>query len=354
MFTPILLSRDDFRRAVLARDHDLCVMCGAPAADAHHILERRLWPDGGYYLENGASVCSEHHLACERTTISVEAVREAAKITRLVIPPHLYSDQPYDKWGNPLLANGQRLKGELFFDESVQKALSEGGALALFTPYVKYPRTHHLPWSEGVNDDDRVMPSLDGLIGQRVVATEKVDGENTTLYRNYSHARSVDGRSHPSRDWVKQFASRVAAELPDDWRLCGENLYARHSIGYNDLPSYFLGFSIWTERNIALAWDDTLEWFALLGVTPVPILYDGVFDEAAIKALWRADKAETTEGYVVRTAGEISYGQFRHRVGKFVRHGHVQTTKHWMRGQPLIKNQMRAINTEHGVGATSD
>src|SRR5690606_22004173 len=154
---PMLLSRDGFRESVFGRDKQKCIFCERPPADAHHIIERRLWPDGGYYLENGASVCNEHHILCEQTRISVEEVREACGIRRIVVPPHLYADQSYDKWGNPVLPNGQRLKGELFFDESVQKILAQGQVLDLFTSWVKYPRTHHLPWSDGVNDDDRII-----------------------------------------------------------------------------------------------------------------------------------------------------------------------------------------------------
>jgi len=128
-----LLTRDNFRIGVFERDNHTCVFCDKPAADAHHIIERRLWPDGGYYLSNGASVCGDHHLDCEMTTISVEDVREACKIEKPILPPHLYADQVYDKWGNIVLPNLQRLKGELFFDESVQKILKRGGVLDLFT-----------------------------------------------------------------------------------------------------------------------------------------------------------------------------------------------------------------------------
>lgn len=333
-----LLSRDEFREGVFARDKGKCVFCDQPAADAHHIIERRLWLDGGYYLDNGASVCGDHHIQCEQTTISVEDVREACGITRILVPQHLYADQPYDKWGNPLLANGQRLKGELFFDESVQKVLSLGGVLDLFSNWVKYPRTHHLPWSDGVNDDDRVIDSLSAFEGKRVIVTEKMDGENTTLYRDYTHARSVDGRNHPSRNWVKQFWSGFSADIPDGWRVCGENLYAKHSIQYVDLKTYFMGFSIWNERNICLSWDDTLEWFSLMGITPVPVLYDGLFDEKVIRKLWNEKDWGESEGYVLRLADPIGYSDFRHHIAKFVRKGHIQTVKHWMHGQPIERN----------------
>ena len=337
-----LLSREDFRDGVFARDTHTCVFCARPAVDAHHIIERRLWADGGYYFDNGASVCADHHIQCETTEITVELVREACGITRTLVPQHLYSDQSYDKWGNPVLSNGTRLKGDLFFDESVQKVLGQGGVLGLFTEQVKYPRTHHFPWSPGVNDDDRVLSSLADFEGRRVIITQKMDGENTSMYCDYFHARSVDGRSHPSRSWCKQFWSTIASDIPKGWRVCGENLYAKHSIAYDSLPSYFLGFSIWNDRNVCLAWDETLEWFELLGITPVPVLYDGPWNECLIRKLWSDRDWGIVEGYVGRIAGEISYAEFRQLCGKFVRKGHVQTSKHWMHGQPIVPNKMRA------------
>lgn len=40
----ILHEREAFRDAVFARDGGNCVICGHPAADAHHIIERRRRP----------------------------------------------------------------------------------------------------------------------------------------------------------------------------------------------------------------------------------------------------------------------------------------------------------------------
>ena len=339
----MLLSRDEFRELVFERDNHTCVFCEEPAVDAHHIIERRLWPDGGYYLSNGASVCAAHHIECEKTTISVEDVRLAAGITKIHVPPHLYADQSYDKWGNPVQPNGLRLKGELFGDESVQKILGQGGVLGSFVDWVKYPRTHHLPWSDGVNDDDRVIGSLSAFQNHRVIVTEKMDGENTSMYQNHIHARSVDSRGHPTRSWVKQFWSTIMGDIPPGWRICGENLFAKHSISYSDLESFFMGFSIWNEQNICLSWDDTQEWFKLLGITPVPVLYDGEFDEDTIRRIWNDKDWGVSEGYVVRRADAMSYGEFRHQVAKFVRKGHVQTTKHWMHGQQIEHNRMRSV-----------
>ena len=331
--SPKLFTREQFKEQVFARDKGRCVFCGKPAEDAHHIMERKLWLDSGYYLDNGASVCAEHHMACETTELSVEDVRKACGITTILLPPHFSSEDRYDKWGNQILSNGQRLKGELFFDTGVQRVL--GDKLTLFTAWTKYPRTLHLPWSPGLASDDKVIDSLAGFEGQEVVVTEKMDGENTTLYPDYMHARSLDSRHHVSRDWVKQFHATIRHDIPQGWRVCGENVYAQHSVTYDNLPTYFLGFSIWDGLNRCISWSETLEWFEMLGVTPVPVLYTGVFDPKAIQALWKGQG----EGYVIRLARDFRFGEFRRSMAKFVRKGHVQTDDHWMSG-PVTPNKL--------------
>lgn len=106
----------------------------------------------------------------------------------------------------------------------------------------KYPRTPHLPWSQGITPDDVKNTSVDCFMGKEVVVTEKMDGENTSLYRDGLHARSIDSNNHPSRNWVKSFWATKMHDLPEGFRICGKNLYAQHSIPYTSLRSYFLLF----------------------------------------------------------------------------------------------------------------
>jgi hypothetical protein len=191
----------------------------------------------------------------------------------------------------------------------------------------KYPRTPHLPTSPGFTPDD-VFSSVD-LAGD-VVMTEKMDGECTTLYRDGLHARSIDSKSHPSREWVKTFHATIAHEIPEGMRICGENLYAQHSIHYEGLRSYFQVFSIWQDDR-CLSWAETLEWCALLGLAPVPTIYEGpMLALGAMHALW---PDSNSEGYVIRTAGEFTYDDFAEHVAKWVRPNHVQTSSHWMRDE---------------------
>ena len=201
--------------------------------------------------------------------------------------------------------------------------------------YVKYPRTPHLPWTESMTSDDRILQSPDGFVGKRVVVTEKMDGENSTLYENHLHARSLSSVDHPSRHWLKEFWSGIRRDIPPGYRICGENLFAQHSIHYDALPSYFLGFSIWNSENECLSWDESVEWFRLLNITHVPVLYDGLWDEKAIKGLWSGDRNQ--EGYVVRIADSFKYEEFGQVCAKFVRAKHVQTDQHWMQRE-VIKN----------------
>ena len=94
----------------------------------------------------------------------------------------------------------------------------------------KYPKIFHLPWSPGLQNDDRLLKSTENFIGKEVVLTQKIDGENTTIYPDYHHARSIDSSYHPSRTWIRKLAKDVGYLLKDDERICGENVAAKHSI----------------------------------------------------------------------------------------------------------------------------
>lgn len=349
MNPPKLLTRTEFREGVFARDGHRCVLCGKSPQetpegklDAHHVLERRLFQapgeEGGYFLDNGVSVCEACHLRCEQTLASVEEVREAAGIARVVVPSHLYGDDRLDKWGNTVLPNGTRLRGELFLDENVQKVLSE--VIHLFTPYVKYPRSHHLPWSPGVTDDDRVQHDLSGFEGEDVVVTLKLDGENTNMYGDNPpdyppmvHARSLEYKPRVDRDRVKALHAGIAHDIPEGWRVCGENMWAEHSIRYEGLPTVFFVFSIWNERNECLPWDDTVAYAEMLGLRTVPVLYRGPWDLELVRHRLVPTPHWSTEaeGYVVRPSSGFRFTEFKRKLLKWVRPGHVRTQAHWTR-----------------------
>lgn len=200
---------------------------------------------------------------------------------------------------------------------------------------VKYQKTFHLPWSLGVQSDDKVLKNIDFFYNKEVVVLEKLDGENSSLYSDYLHARSLDSRHNFTRDWLKKMHSILRFDIPKNYQFCGENLWGEHSIRYPDgyLSGYFYLFAIWDNLNdFSLNYDDVLEFAELLDLPTPKILYRGIWDENLLKSI--ADKMDTNlmEGYVVRTVEGFKRSHFKNHVAKFVRANHVQTDAvHWLK-----------------------
>ncbi len=326
-----LLTRQEFEARVFARDKHTCVFCPAKADDAHHLLDRKLFKDGGYYLNNGVSVCNPCHLLCENDTYSVEDARAAAKITEIILPVDFDPALRYDKWGNPILEDGTRVRGPLFFDKGVQTTLKD--KLAMYEGLYKYPSTPHHPLSRSRTEDDKVLTTDAHLVGKVVVISEKMDGESATLYPHHYHARSLDSRHHASRDWIKSFHAQKKGDIPEGFRVNGENMYAEHSIRYDNLPSYFLGFSMWDDTNTCLTWDETLTYFELIGITPVKVFYRGVYDPKVMEQLIADMDPTKQEGFVIRVDEPFHFDDFAKNMAKYVRPKHVQTEQHWMHAE---------------------
>jgi len=204
---------------------------------------------------------------------------------------------------------------------------------------IKYPRTPHLPWSHAGKDDRKLLTDKN-FYGKFIVVTEKMDGENTTMYRDAIHARSLTYSKHESRNWVKAFWNTIRYNIPEGWRICGENLYATHSIHYDQLRSYFYGFSIWDENNTCLDWPDTIDWFNIIGIEPVPVWYIGRYHKLLIEYIWSEMDQEKHEGYVVRLKNHFRYEDFENSIAKYVRPNHVQTDEHWFYKE-IIPNKLK-------------
>ena len=349
------LTRNEFRNSCLKRDSYQCVICHQLAVydsdhevsnlSVHHIIERRLWGENqGYFMDNGASLCDPCHIMAEQTVLSCDKIREAAGIKNILIPEHLCADQVYDKWGNVILPNGNRLKGDLFFEQSVQDIMKP--VLHLFSKYVKYPRTWHCPWSPKASDKtERVLSSMEQFKGKNVVVTAKCDGENTNLYNDYIHCRSMDMLdSHPSRTRIKTLWSQIKSDIPDGWRISMENLQGRHTIAYNNLSDWALLFAVWDDKNICRPWSETVEWAELLGLSLVPVLYQGLYDEDLIKKLYKPElNGDKLEGYVIRLSDSFSYGDFRKYVAKYVSDTFsISNDEHWKYGKNFTENKVRS------------
>lgn len=339
------LSRDAFREGCLERDGHACVMCGRSdrPLDVHHILERRLFEQGGYFLENGATLCSDReegcHTTAERTLVTPEDLREMCGIQDVALPRQLYAEFSYTKWGDIVHEDGTRAPGPLFYDPSVQAILKEGGVLWRYSDRVKYPRTFHLPNSPGMQKDDMRMASTDHWNSENIVVSVKLDGANTTIYHDGLHGRSVRGKAQPEQSFVRGLQPTL--NLGPGLRLVAENLQAAHTLTYTGLRSYVYGLSLW-EQNTCLAHGETADLMDVLGLPMPEVLYAGPYlggdhlDRLAreITAPRCGETGQTTpghEGLVVRVERAFSLREMPLCVGKYVnaefaqqrdRHGH--------------------------------
>lgn len=180
--------------------------------------------------------------------------------------------------------------------------------------YVKYPRTFHLPYSNA-DSDDKVLLSDEMFIGKQVVVTLKMDGENTTMYDDFIHSRSLTNSNHFTRDYVKGIWAKIKHLLDSNMRLCGENMYAIHTIEYDNLESYFLLFSIWID-DLCLSWKETMEYAKILGLSTVPVIYEGVYDKKLILNTFKQYES-TNEGFIIRLSD--SFTDFSNSVAKYVK-----------------------------------
>lgn len=217
---------------------------------------------------------------------------------------------------------------------------------------MKFPRTPYLPFSPSIPEGestrglDRVMSTVDRLVGTDVVVTEKLDGACTLLHDGLAfNGRSPDAPSTaPWHAMVQRFhAWKTGQHHPmlqgQQWLLYGEDIYGLHSIAYEPVPVHrtFYAFALrvgaygwWS------SWDYMVQVCELIGIPVVPVLFRGTFPSA--KALedfvtechrWPSVLGGESEGVVVRRTELIRPTDFSHKVGKSVRANHVQSEEHW-------------------------
>ncbi len=206
---------------------------------------------------------------------------------------------------------------------------------------IKYPRTYHLPWSKGITSDDKVLVHFHQPY---IVVTEKMDGENMALGMNFIHSRSVNpgnlSTTHrESQTWIKNFWGNVRWKFNKNYIYFIENMYAQHSIQYNNLDTYAYLFSILdVELMEFIAYNDVESEAKRLGFSLPTKLYEGVYNEELLIKLTQTSH-ESIEGYIVRYAFEFAYDKFHENVAKYVRPNHV-AGEHWSK-KLLIKNKLK-------------
>ncbi|MEI6235919.1 MAG: RNA ligase family protein, partial [Planctomycetota bacterium] len=156
----------------------------------------------------------------------------------------------------------------------------------------KFPTTPHLLWlGNGALRGDKIFSPNDAdlFLRQLVTVEEKVDGANLgisfdldgNLVAQNRGTRLLRGKKDQFSliwAWLASIESDLFDVLEDRFILFGEWCYARHSIHYTRLPSYFLAFDIFDKQYLKfLNVCRRNEMFLKLNLTVVPRVTEGLF-----------------------------------------------------------------------------
>lgn len=358
--------RKKFRETVFDRDDNQCVVpwCEQDADDAHHIVERSLWSDGGYIPNNGVSVCNHHHQYAETNDIPPQAFWLWLGIEDPPLPDSVDTWQ-IDKWGDE-------------FETPPWEDLRDR---------IKYQSSRHLLplyWyddetvaQERIEHDDTGLESMEDFVGTPLVITHKVDGGNMMIVNDQDNPVRARNGSRPEDTMELMYddlywRQEVHEKLPDRLQVFGEWVWAKHSIHYgcdceepcddvgpslseltgvDDERAYFQVFGVYDKKmNLWLSWPEVEKVADELGFPTTPVIYcEDENDEATFETEAEARRElikharnvidNGGEGIVVRSKFGFHYGQFGRRLGKYVRENHVSDdAEHWSKRTVKVNN----------------
>ena len=219
--------------------------------------------------------------------------------------------------------------------------------------FTKFPRTPHLAWiGKGTPRGDKLLvrEQAEELLREPCAVEEKIDGagigfsvseSGVLLAQNRGHFLSPGTGAPQFRSLWRWMAAHdgLRQRLGRELILFGEWCYARHSVGYDKLPDWFVAFDVYdrvAQRFWSRARRDVL--CQALAVCVVPILAEGRFTLPDLIKLMGTSRmgSEPMEGVYLRwDAGEYLTAR-----AKLVRMGWVQVgEEHWSR-KALVENRL--------------
>ncbi|CAI2512617.1 RNA ligase, Pab1020 family [Serratia fonticola] len=217
----------------------------------------------------------------------------------------------------------------------------------------KFPSTPHLISNSNIdirNDKLLTQKQVDELLSKEVFIEEKIDGANLGISFSSKGDLIIQNRGNLLtepftgqwiylRHWLDKGINYLFDSLTDRYILFGEWCFACHSIYYNKLPDWFLGFDVYDKENkLFLPLKKRNELFKESKIKPVPFLAKGVLSVDGLLSLitTSAYSLEQSEGIYIKqeTEREVT------KRAKIVRPDFIQNmNEHWSR-KALVKNKL--------------
>ncbi len=221
--------------------------------------------------------------------------------------------------------------------------------------YLKFPTTPHLALLDGVsvrNDKVLSLRERDFFLTQVVTVEEKIDGANlgisfdsegNILVQNrgdYLQA-PMNGQWKKLTMWLNLRSDSLFDVLADRYVLFGEWCYARHTVFYDQLPDWFIGFDVFDTQSGRFLSKETRDGFlSSLKLPVVPCVARGRFTLAKITGLLGQSTfgQEPVEGLYLR----FNDGDWLCQRAKLVRPDFTQSLKqHWSH-KPIEINRLES------------
>jgi len=157
--------------------------------------------------------------------------------------------------------------------------------------FIKFPSTKHLIALSDLDiRKDKIMsePERKEFLKYDLIVEEKIDGSNLGIsfdsegnirlqkrggYINYA------GEWKKLDKWIDNKIDALFDILSDKYIMFGEWCYAKHSIFYDELPDWFLGFDVYDKQNeYFLSTTKRNNIFKKINIHQVPFLTQGKFD----------------------------------------------------------------------------
>ena len=211
--------------------------------------------------------------------------------------------------------------------------------------FFKFPSTPHLALLGDVEvRGDKVMTESErnDFLRHELVIEEKIDGANLGISFDaegnictqnrgaYLHLPSA-GQWKKLAEWLAPRTDALFEQLTDRYILFGEWCYAQHSVVYDRLPDWFLGFDIY-DKNAARFFSCTPrdKIFRTIGISQVPKVDRGQFTITGLDKLLSKSKLtdNAAEGLYLR----FDQGDWLVQRAKLVRPAFIQSVaQHWSR-----------------------
>ena len=211
--------------------------------------------------------------------------------------------------------------------------------------FFRFPHTPHIAWlGQGQPRDDKVLSPEEAkaFLQADIVIEEKVDGANLGFSlgpqgelraQNRGHylERPFSGQFSRLEAYFSQHEDSLVGALSGGLMLFGEWCAARHSLGYERLPDFFIAFDVYDTNGSLFYSAEGRDAFAKqLGIAVVPRIDQGRFSLAQlVDSLAKAKSSfrdGDLEGYYLRRDGDT----WLESRAKLVKPGFTQAIgEHW-------------------------